>query len=84
MSVQTYLKKKDYDKLLKVCEAEGCSPYTLAKMAILDRIHNYNLKEKRSEQPGETETSGSSEKTLDEKARNVAEEAKKIIERSST
>ena len=81
MSVQTYLNRKDYEKLLKVCEEEKCSPYTLAKMAILDKIHNYNLKEQRSEQPGETKPLGSTEKTTDVKAMGVAETVKNLMER---
>jgi len=79
MSVQTYLSRKDYERLLKVCESEGCSPYTLAKMALLDKIHNYNLKEQRSEQPGETETLGSTERTPDVNVMDVAESVKEIM-----
>ena len=75
--VHSYLSKEDHDILLKVCEAEGCKPYTLVKMAILDKIHSYPLKEK-TEQPGEIEKKEPTEKTT--KSLGVAETVKKIIE----
>ena len=42
--VHTYLSKDDYERLSQICEAEGCTPYMLAKVALLDKIHGYPLK----------------------------------------
>jgi len=38
------LSKENFDRMSKICEAEGCTPYMLAKMALLDKIHSYSLK----------------------------------------
>ena len=79
--VHSYLSKEDHDRLLKVCEAEGCNPYTLVKMAILDKIHNYKLKEQGTEQLGKTEKKDLPGTKQKEKAMDVAETVKEIIER---
>ena len=77
--IHSYLSKEEHERLLKVCEAEGCKPYMLVKMATLDRIYNYKLKEQGSEQSGDAETPGSHERTP--KALDVAETVKGIMER---
>lgn len=80
------MSREDFDRMSKICEAEGCTPYMLAKMALLDKIHGYSLKDRGAEEPVETETPGPPERTSetgpDVNAMDVAETVKKIISKS--
>ena len=40
-----YLSKDERDRFMRVCEKEGCTPYALAKKALLEHIWNYPLEE---------------------------------------
>ena len=77
--VHSYLSKEDHERLLKVCEAEGCKPYMMVKMAILDRIHSYPLKEEGAEQPPAATSGDTSSNSNGEKAKDVVAKVKAIL-----
>ena len=77
--INTYLSRKDYERLLRICEEERCSSYTLAKIAILDKIHNYSLNQKKAEPVKETRTTKPSKTISDEKARGIAEGVRQFM-----
>lgn len=70
--IHSYLSKEEHERLLKVCEAERCKPYMIVKMAVLDKIYNYPLKEGGAEQspapaatPGETSSNSNNKRVKD-------------------
>ena len=84
--INTYLSREDYERLLRICEEERCSSYTLAKIAILDKIHNYTLKEKsytvkgrEAKQLEESRKAKILKPSPDEKARGIAEGVRKFL-----
>ena len=77
--INTYLSRKDYERLLRICEEERCSSYTLAKIAILDKIHNYSLREQEVEHTNKTRTVKPPKTIPDEKARGIAEGVRKFL-----
>lgn len=38
-----YLSREQYTRMKEVCEKEGCTPYSLAKKALVDHIMAYPL-----------------------------------------
>ena len=77
--VHSYLSKADHEMLLKVCEAEGCKPYMLVKMAILDKIHSYPLNEKGVEQPPAATPGDASSNSNNKKIQDVVAKVKEIL-----
>jgi len=77
--INTYLSRNDYERLLRICEEERCSSYTLAKIAILDKIHNYSLNQKKVEPVKETRTVKPPKTVPDEKARGIVEGVRKFL-----
>lgn len=56
----------------------------LAKIALLDKIHSYPLTANRVESPEAPGETGPPETTPGEKARDIAEEAKRLMTRGAT
>jgi hypothetical protein len=86
--LHTYLSKEDFERLSQICEAEQCTPYMLAKIAILDKIHSYNLKEKatshKDKSPGQAEKIPLEvieipKKSSDERAREIADAVRQLL-----
>lgn len=80
-----YLSRGEYERLMEVCEKEGCKPYSYVKRVLLDHIWAYPLEkspaaetEKFNPDLGEIETTDLPE-TSEMEAEEVSERVKKIL-----
>ena len=85
-----YLSKAEYDRLMKVCEKEGCTSYSLVKRVLLDHIGNYPLEDGPVlETDVETHENESEEpirkdQTVEIEAEDVSGKVKEILQERTT
>lgn len=82
-----YLSKAERDRFNKVCEKEGCTPYSLVKKTVLDHIWAYPLENASSEEGeeikpdlGEKAITDAPETEISLEAEAVSERVRKILE----
>ena len=65
-SVSTQLEQSQYEKLIDICEREGCKPYAVLKDLLTDYLESYPHEGKKAPQKTLDESGGLNEPKRDE------------------